>query len=80
MGHNTSKAGLSRDTYEPTKAATSYSNLPVMLNVKQCAELGGWSRKHVNNMLNSGALKGVKLGNSWRVARDYYLGFLGLEA
>lgn len=77
MGHENT-AVQSRETYTPTKAATSIGKLPVMLNTDQCAALGGWSRKHINNMLNDGALRGVKLGNSWRVPRDYYLELLGL--
>lgn len=60
--------------------ATRIDELPPMLTAKQCAELGGWSRKHVTNCLNNGTLKGTKLGRSWRINRDYYLAFLGMEA
>lgn len=75
----TTKAGRTRAKYEATQPATSYEGLPVMLSVAQAAELGGWSRKHVLNMLHKGVLKGIRLGTSWRISRDYFLLFLGLQ-
>lgn len=70
----------SKSGYTSTIPRTSTDNLPLMLNTNHCAALGGWSRRHINNMLNDGTLKGVKLGNSWRIPRDYFLKLLGLEA
>jgi excisionase family DNA binding protein len=52
-----------------------------MLTAQMCAELGGFSRRHIINKLHSGEIKGVRVGNAWRVGRDYYLrDVLKLEA
>lgn len=67
--------------YTSTTPRKNANDLDLMLDTKTVAELGGWSRRHVLNMLNSGQLKGVRLGASWRVGRDYFLhDVLGLEA
>lgn len=67
--------------YTSTIPRKNANNLDLMLDTKTVAELGGWSRRHVLNMLNDGQLKGVRLGASWRVSRDYLLhDVLGLEA
>ena len=52
--------------------------LPVLMTVRQAAEVGGWSEKHVRDQLIKGGIKGCKLGQSWRVHRDAFLAQLGL--
>ena len=59
--------------YERTKPRVNTSGLPLMLTAQMCAELGGFSRRHIINQLRSGAIQGVRVGRSWRVGRDYFL-------
>ena len=57
---------------------TQLSQLPLLLEVKQAAAIGGWSEKFVRDMLRKGSVKGCKVGGSWRVNRDAFLTQLGL--
>lgn len=67
--------------YTPTTPRTSTANLPVMLETKTLAEIANCSRRNILNQLERGVIKGVRIGNTWRVPRDYFLhDVLGLEA
>ena len=67
--------------YTSTIPRKNANDLNLMLDTQTVAELGGWSRRHVLNMLHDGQLKGVRLGSTWRVGRDYLLrDVLHLEA
>lgn len=72
-------AGTTRTPYTPTKAATSYDELPVMLTCEQAAAVAGVSRKHVRNLLAKGDLNGTRLGTCWRIPRDSFLQAIGLK-
>lgn len=81
MNHATNAGAKdTRSSYAPTEPLTNIGTLPVMLTTATCAALAGVSRKHINDLLHEGVIKGVKVGSAWRVPRDGFLTFLGLEA
>ena len=75
-----SRAGLPAKTYEPTKAAVSVGQLPVMLSCEEAAQVGHVSRKHIRNLCAKGEIHAVRLGTAWRIPRDAFLAHIGLEA
>ncbi|MBR3328702.1 MAG: helix-turn-helix domain-containing protein [Atopobiaceae bacterium] len=72
--------GQSAVGYIPTTPRTSTTDLAVMLKTNEVAEIANCSRRHILNQLERGTIKGVRVGNTWRVPRDYFLhDVLGLE-
>ena len=66
--------------YRPTRAMTHIpSDLPVLLEVRTAAEIGGFSEKFVRDQLRTGGIRGCKVGKVWRVNRDAYLRQLGID-
>ena len=65
---------------EPITSTDRLESLPLLLIVRQAAEVGGWSEKHVRDQLAKGHIRGCKLGQSWRVNRDEFLQQVGLVA
>jgi hypothetical protein len=53
-------------------------DLPVLINVRTAAEIGGFSEKFVRDQLRRGQIRGRKIGKAWRIDRDAYLGQLGI--
>ena len=51
---------------------------PVLLTPAEVMEILGVGKNTVYRLLNSGALKGVRLGRSWRVSGNELNVFLGL--
>ena len=81
MSHSTNAGNdVTRNSYIPTEPLTDAGKLPVMLTTATCAALAGVSRKHICDLLNEGTIRGTKVGAAWRVPRDGFLSFLGLEA
>lgn len=52
--------------------------LPLLLNVKQAAELLNVSDKHVRDLCAAGKIKAVLVGHAWRVGRDALLEQFGI--
>ena len=53
-------------------------SFPVLLTPAEVMEILGVGKNTVYRLLNSGALKGVRLGRSWRVPGNELNAFLGL--
>ena len=65
--------------YRPTRPMTQIPcDLPVLLDVRTAAEIGGFSEKFIRDQLGRGAIRGCKIGKAWRIHRDAYLGQLGI--
>ena len=47
-----------------------WSELPLVLTSDQAALVLQINRRTLTNMLDRGALRGVKIGKEWRVSRD----------
>lgn len=52
--------------------------LPLMLNVRQAAELLNVSEKHVRDLCQDGTIRSVRVGRSWRIGRDALLEQFGI--
>lgn len=64
--------------YKPTKAASTLpENVPLMLKTEQAASILNVSRKHLNDLLREGSLRGVKVGTTWRIPRAAILEMVG---
>ena len=59
-----------------TKTYTSWDEIPVVLDVDGLAEVLQYSDDTVRRMLQSGEIKGTKVGKSWRVDKDSVRNFL----
>ena len=67
-------------TYIPTRAACELpQELPVMLKISEAAPILNCSRKHINDLLREGQIRGTKLGTTWRIPRGVILEILGAE-
>lgn len=67
--------------YEKTEAITSTSalqTLPLLMTVKQAAEVTGVSQKHIRDQFNAGTIKGCRIGQAIRINRDQFLSQCGL--
>lgn len=65
--------------YRPTQPMAQIPHdLPVLINVRTAAEIGGFSEKFVRDQLRRGQIRGRKIGKAWRIDRDAYLGQLGI--
>lgn len=64
-------------SYQPTIPATKLDSLPLMLKTKNVAQMLNCSEKHVGDLLREGALRGVKIGSTWRVPRAAILEMIG---
>ena len=64
---------------DPVTSTESIEQLPLLMTIRQAASVGGWSEKHVRDLLAKGEIKGCKLGHSWRVHRDAFLATCGFE-
>ena len=65
--------------YRPTQPMEQIPHdLPVLLNVRTAAEIGGFSEKFIRDQLSRGQIRGCKIGKAWRINRDAYLKQLGL--
>ena len=67
-------------TYKPTEAACELpQELPLMFKISEAAPILNVSRKHLNDMLREGRIRGTKLGTTWRIPRGVILEILGAE-
>ena len=65
--------------YRPIRPMASIpADLPVLLDVRTAAEIGGFSEKFIRDQLRTGEIRGCKVGKAWRVNRDAYLSQLGI--
>ena len=53
---------------------------PEIIKAREVAELVGCDYKSALRLLESGVIPGIKVGNSWRVARSAVYAALGLES
>jgi len=56
--------------------AAQWSDLPLVLTSEQAAGVLQIDRRTLTNMLNHGALRGVKIGKKWRVSRTEMMRFV----
>jgi len=56
------------------------TNLPPVLTAQQVASLCQCSPRHVYDLVQAGAIKGVKMGRIVRITRRAVLEFLGLDS
>lgn len=47
-------------------------NLPQTLNIKQAADLAGWTTAAIRNHIYAGTLKAFMVGNRYRIDRDVF--------
>ncbi|RVU97167.1 DNA-binding protein [Coriobacteriales bacterium OH1046] len=52
--------------------------LPLLLNVRQAAEILNVSEKHVRDLCLDGTIRSVRVGRSWRIGRDSLLEQYGI--
>lgn len=71
---------MNSDRIRPEFEASSLSELPPVLNARECAEVLRVGRRQCYALLSSGRLRGVRVGNSWRIPKASLARFLGLEA
>ncbi len=45
-------------------------SIPLMLTVPEASRITGFSKKHIYASLNNGQLKGIRVGNGWRIPRS----------
>lgn len=57
----------------PSVSADDTSTLPLLLTVKQAADLLNVSTQHVRDLCANGKIKSVKVGSAWRIGRDALL-------
>jgi excisionase family DNA binding protein len=55
---------------------THWSDLPLVLTSDQAASVLQINRRTLTNMLDRGALRGVKIGKEWRVSRAEMMRFV----
>src|SRR5438270_2560561 len=48
----------------------------VLLSTSEAMQVSGFSREHIQRLLRSGRLEGVKLGHDWLVFEDALLAFI----
>ena len=68
-------------TAEPQHRITSLEeleHLPLLLTVSEAVQISGLSEAHVRRQLRTGAIRGSKIGEAWRVLRDPFLKMCGL--
>lgn len=53
--------------------------LPLLLTVRQAAELLNVSEKHVTVLCRKGEIKAVRVGSAWRIGRDALLAQYGIS-
>lgn len=53
-----------------TKKYVSWDEVPLFLSVEDVCILWELSDKIILNMLNSGSLKGFKVGDRWRIPKE----------
>lgn len=67
------------DTMYDGYASTSDPRLlPLLLSVRQAAELLNVSEKHVRDLCRDGTIRSVRVGSSWRIGRDALLEQFGI--
>ena len=68
-------------TTTETNRITSFAELerlPLLLTVSEAVQISGLSEAHVRRQLRTGAIRGSKIGEAWRVLRDPFLKMCGL--
>jgi excisionase family DNA binding protein len=53
-------------------------HLPLLLTVSEAVQVSGLSEAHVRRQLRTGAIRGSKIGEAWRINRDEFLAMCGL--
>lgn len=56
--------------------AKSFDHLPIILTLKQAAEVLAVDRRTLYSQIRSGKLRAFKIGNSYRLERDALLSFI----
>lgn len=64
---------MTRVMYDGDASTADPRSLPLLLNVKQAAELLNVSDKYVRDLCAAGKIKAVRVGSVWRVGRDALL-------
>ena len=67
-----------RKPYAPTVPKTNAENLPLMLRVREAAELANTCDRSILGWIHAGEVKAIKIGTTWRIPRDPFLEKLGI--
>lgn len=65
--------------YDGDASASDPRLLPLLLSVRQAAELLNVSEKHIRDLCRDGTIRSVRVGSSWRIGRDALLEQFGIE-
>lgn len=69
---------MARAMYDASASTADPLALPLLLNVRQAAELLNVSEKHVRDLCLDGTIRSVRVGRSWRIGRDSLLEQFGI--
>ena len=69
---------MARAMYDASASTADPRALPLLLNVRQAAELLNVSEKHVRDLCLDGTIRSVRVGRSWRIGRDSLLEQFGI--
>lgn len=67
------ESAMTNHICNPSVSADDTSTLPLLLTVKQAADLLNVSPHHVRNLCANGKIRSVKVGSKWRIGRDAFL-------
>lgn len=59
---------------------TDFSQVPIILNVSQLAQVLGIGINNTYELIHSGRIKAVKIGRQYRISKEAVLKFLGVSA
>ena len=62
-----------------TSITTTATELPTIITVKEAAALARVGQSTIYSMLNAGQLPYIRIGRTFRIRRQDFLRFLGLE-
>lgn len=69
---------MTKAIYEADASTADPRALPLLLNVRQAAELLNVSEKHVRDLCLDGTIRSVRVGRPWRIGRDSLLEQFGI--
>lgn len=59
---------------------TDFSQVPIILNVSQLAQVLGIGINNAYDLIHSGRIETVKIGRQYRISKEAVLKFLGISA
>ena len=59
---------------------TSFSDLPLVLNVEDIADTLAIGKNKAYTLVNSGQIKALRLGNHYRIPREAFIAFVRGDA